>query len=97
MLKPYAEHLIICSACLASKLSKESDYQKCIEYVNEYKSIFPHFYLEIQSHSSVDQRFYNQKILKLAKDTNTPFVITTDSHAATKKDLYYQARHKNSS
>lgn len=93
MLKPYAEHLIICSACLASKLSKESDYQKCIEYVNEYKSIFPHFYLEIQSHSSVDQRFYNQKILKLAKDTNTPFVITTDSHAATKKDLYYQARH----
>lgn len=93
MLKPYAEHLIICSACLASKLSKESDYQKCIEYVNEYKVIFPHFYLEIQSHLSVDQQNYNQKILKLAKDTNTPFIITTDSHAATKKDLYYQARH----
>lgn len=93
MLKPYAEHLIICSACLASKLSRESSYQKCIEYINEYKAIFSHFYLEIQSHSSEDQRFYNQKILKLAKDTNTPFIITTDSHAATKEDLYYQARH----
>lgn len=93
MLKPYAEHLIICSACLASKLSREDDYQKCIEYVNEYKMIFPHFYLEIQSHSSIDQQNYNQKILQLSKDTNTPFVITTDSHAAIKEDLYYQARH----
>ena len=43
MLKPYAKDLIISSACLASKLARENDYNKCIEYVNEYKSIFPHF------------------------------------------------------
>jgi DNA polymerase-3 subunit alpha len=93
MLKPYANDLIISSACLASKLSRESDYQKCIEYVKEYKSIFPYFYLEIQSHSSLDQQNFNQKIIQLSKDTNTPFIITTDSHAASKEDLYYQARH----
>lgn len=93
MLKPYAQDLIISSACLASKLSRENDYSKCIEYINEYKSIFPHFYLEIISHSSEDQHNYNKKILQLSKDTNTPFIITTDSHAAKKEDLYYQARH----
>jgi DNA polymerase-3 subunit alpha len=92
MLKPYAECLVVSSACLASKLSRESDYTKCIEYVNEYKSIFPYFYLEMQSHKHIDQEKYNQKILKLSKDTNTPYIITTDSHAATKEDLYYQAR-----
>lgn len=85
--------IIVLSACLASKIACESDYQKCVEHVNEYKKVFPYFYLEIQSHSHDAQKIYNQKILSLAKDTNTPYVITTDSHAAKKEDLYYQGRH----
>ena len=93
LLKPYADNLIILSACLASKISRESDYNKCLEYVKEYKSIFPHFYLEIQSHKTEDQENYNKKIVQLAHDTNTDFVITTDSHSATKEDLYYQDYH----
>ena len=93
MMKPYANDLVVSSACLASKLSREEDYQKCIEYIDEYKSIFPYFYLEMQSHNTDDQEEYNKKILQLSKDTNTPFIITTDSHVADKNDLYYQARH----
>ena len=90
---PYANDLIITSACLASKLSREQDYEKCLEYVQEYKSLFPYFYLELQAHgNNPDQQKYNQKILELAKATNTKWVITTDSHAATKEDLYYQGR-----
>lgn len=92
-LSQYANDIVVLSACLASKIARESDYKKCIQYVQKYKSIFPHFYLEMQSHDTDDQREYNQKILKLSQDTNTDFVITTDSHAATKDDLYYQARH----
>lgn len=91
-IKPYAEDLIITSACLASKLSREQDYNKCIDYVNEYKSLFPHFYLELQAHSHEDQLVYNNKVIRLAHDTNTDWIITTDSHAATKEDLYYQGR-----
>lgn len=90
---PYAKNLVVLSACLASKIAREPDYDKCIEYIKEYKSIFPHFYLEMQSHKHSDQEQYNQKILRLANDTGTPFVITTDSHAATKEDLRYQAKH----
>jgi DNA polymerase-3 subunit alpha len=93
LLKPYANDLVITSACLASKLAKTLCYKKCVEYINEYKSIFPYFYLELQSHSHQDQSYYNRKIIQLSKDTNTPFIITTDSHASTKEDLYYQARH----
>ncbi len=93
LLKPYADNLIILSACLASKISRESDYNKCLEYVKEYKSIFPHFYLEMQSHKTEDQENYNKKIVQLAHDTSTDFVITTDSHSATKEDLYYQDYH----
>lgn len=89
-IKPYAENFVISSACLASKLARESDFEKCIEYVNEYKEAFPYFFLEMQSHSHQDQCLYNQKILELSKRTNTPFIITTDSHAPKKEDLYYQ-------
>lgn len=89
-IKPYAENFVISSACLASKLARESDFEKCIGYVNEYKEVFPHFFLEMQSHSHQDQCSYNQKILELSKRTNTPFIITTDSHAPKKEDLYYQ-------
>lgn len=91
--KPYAKDLIVSSACLASKLSREEDYEKCIEYVKEYKSIFPYFYLEMQSHATEDQEVYNKKIFKLSQDTQTPYIITTDSHAATHEDLYYQGKH----
>lgn len=90
---PYADDLIITSACLASKLSRESSYTRCVEFVKEYKSIFPHFYLELQAHgNNKDQEEYNAKILQLAKETHTKWIITTDSHAATKEDLYYQGR-----
>ena len=89
-IKPYAENFVITSACLASKLSREDDFNKCIEYINEYKKAFPYFYLEMQSHSHEHQIEYNRKILELSQVTNTPFIITTDSHAPTKEDLYYQ-------
>lgn len=89
-LKPYAENFVISSACLAGKLARETDFEKCIEYINEYKTVFPYFYLEMQSHIHQDQCLYNQKILELSKRTDTPFIITTDSHAPKKEDLYYQ-------
>lgn len=78
MMKPYGKDLIVSSACLASKIARENDYQKCITYIEEYKGIFPHFYLEMQSHNHIDQSNYNKKILKLSEDTNTPYIITCE-------------------
>ena len=47
----------------------------------------------MQSHDTEEQYEYNQKILKLAQEAQTPFIITTDSHAATQEDLKYQGYH----
>lgn len=88
--KEDTNNLIILSACLASRLSRTEDYNTCVEMVNEYKSLFPYYFLEIQAHDNEDQEVYNKKIMRLAKDTNTPVVVTNDVHAATKEDLYYQ-------
>lgn len=87
------DNLIVCSACLASKIAREDNYEKCVEYVNEYKAIFPHFYLEMQSHRVAEQEQYNKKILHLSNDTNTPFIITTDSHYSKLEDAEAQFVH----
>lgn len=88
--KEDTNNLIILSACLASKISRTKDYDKCLEIVKEYKELFPNYFLEIQAHNNEEQAEYNKKIMQLAKDTNTPVVVTNDVHAATKEDLYYQ-------
>ncbi|MDR2570673.1 MAG: DNA polymerase III subunit alpha, partial [Oscillospiraceae bacterium] len=83
-------NFVVLSACLASKLARCDDYEQCLRYVEEYKAIFKHFYLEMQSHKHDDQAKYNQKILQLSQDTDTPFVITTDSHFANAEDSKWQ-------
>lgn len=88
--KEDTNNLIILSACLASRLSKTDDYNTCVKLVQEYKSLFPHYYLEVQAHANSEQAKYNQKIMRLANDTHTKVVVTNDVHAATKEDLYYQ-------
>lgn len=90
--KGYGDDLIVCSACLASKIAREKDLIQCINYIKGYKLIFPWFFLEMQSHKSEEQAEYNKKIMELAKLTQTPYIITTDSHAARKEDLYYQGQ-----
>lgn len=82
--------MIILSACLASRLSRTDDYDTCVKLVQEYKSLFPHYYLEVQAHANSGQAKYNQKIIRLANDTHTKVVVTNDVHAATKEDLHYQ-------
>lgn len=88
--KEDTNNLIILSACLASRLSRTDDYNTCIKLVQEYKSLFPHYYLEVQAHANSEQARYNQKIIRLADDTHTKVVVTNDVHAATKEDLHYQ-------
>lgn len=88
--KEDTNNLIILSACLASRLSRTDDYDTCVKLVQEYKSLFPHYYLEVQAHANSEQAKYNQKIMRLANDTHIKVVVTNDVHAATKEDLYYQ-------
>lgn len=85
------DNLIVLSACLASHLSREKDYAKCIALVNEYKSVCKHYFLEIQAHSNEMQAEYNRKIMRLAADTNTKVVVTNDVHYARKEDQKYQS------
>lgn len=92
-LRPYGKNLICSSACLGSKLAREKDYNKCIEYIQDYKSVFGDgFFLELEAHASEQQITYNQKLMKLSKETDTPYIITNDNHYTTKEDQEAHAK-----
>lgn len=100
-IKPYAENLVILSGCMAGRLSKifyndkitndeRSDIQKkeeALKWLNIYKESFPNFYIELQNHGTEDQCNVNRKLLELAKETKTPFVLTDDVHYINKEDM----------
>lgn len=82
--------IICCSACMASRLSRaleHEQYDKAKEIALKTKSIFENYYIEMQSHANDLQMELNIRHLKLAKELNIPWVITTDAHMITKDQM----------
>ena len=80
-----------CPCCKLNNLkhSDECNYEsefipqwdKAKEEIQIYKKIFSNdFYLELQSHKSIDQKLGNQRILQLSKECEVKTIITFDSH-----------------
>lgn len=59
---------------------------KIIKLIDEYKSCFAEFYLELQPGDFKLQVYTNQYLVKLAGMTNTPLVITNDVHYLNAED-----------
>ena len=74
-------------AILGSRSSAEL-WQTCIDWIEYMKYLFGdgYFFLEMQPSYSEDQIYVNQKLLELSKITNTPYLISTDSHYLKKED-----------
>ena len=92
-LEPFADDLIISTACLNGRINKIGKDEK-IEFVKQMKSVFKNFYIELQSHDTEDQIVCNKELIEVSKITNTPIVITCDSHMLNEEDLELHSRFK---
>ncbi len=95
MLEQHHEGLIALSACLAGAIPQylmEEDYNSAKEYAMKMASIFgeDHFYLELQDHGIEEQRPVNQGVMRLARETGLPLVVTNDAHYLRKEDAQMQ-------
>ncbi len=91
LLKEHSEGLIALSACLAGEVQRAlqiDNYEEAKAATLRYKDIFgqENFYLELQDHGLDEQKHVNPYMFKLAKETNTPLVVTNDSHYILKED-----------
>ena len=77
------EGIICLTACQAGRVSRyleEEKYQEAEKFLQLLKDTFDYVALEIQSHPTESQYRCNTLIWKMAVETQTPFVITTDAH-----------------
>ncbi len=93
ILSKYKGGLIALSACLAGEIPRallSGNEDAARETVKYFKETFDEFYIELQDHGIDDQKRLNPLLLKLAKDTDTPIVVTNDSHYIEKTDAKNQ-------
>ncbi len=93
ILEKYKGGLIALSACLAGEIPRAlaaGDEKTARESVEFFKSVFDEFYIELQDHGLDEQKRLNPLLLKLARETDTPVVVTNDAHYLTKDDAKNQ-------
>ncbi len=95
LLEKHHEGLIALSACLAGAIPQylmEEDYASAKEYALKMASIFGegNFYLELQDHGIDVQRPVNQGVMRLARETGLPLVVTNDAHYLRREDAQMQ-------
>lgn len=90
LIAKYSEGIICLSACLKGEIPHlllNGNIHEAHEVVAFYKNIFPgRFYLEIQDHGIEEEKIVAPLIIDLAKETDTPLVVTNDCHYINKKD-----------
>ncbi len=95
LLKRYHEGLIATSACLAGAIPQylmEEDYESAKAHALQMAEIFgpEHFYLELQDHGIPEQTPVNQGVLRIARETGLPLIVTNDAHYLRKEDAEMQ-------
>ena len=95
LLEKYHEGLIALSACLAGAIPQYlmvEDYDAARNYALMMAKIFgpDRFYLELQDHGIEEQRPVNQGVMRLARETGLPLVVTNDAHYLRREDAEMQ-------
>ena len=91
LLEQYHEGIIALSACLAGEVARNltaGDYNGAKTAALHYDKIFGrgNFYLELQDHGLREQKAINPSIIRIARETGIPLVLTNDCHYINPKD-----------
>ena len=95
LLRKHHEGLIALSACLAGVIPQsllQEDYDAALRHTQTLSDIFgpDRFYLELQDHGIEEQKCVNQGIMRLARQTGLPMVVTNDAHYLRREDAKMQ-------
>ena len=95
LLEKHHEGLIALSACLAGGVQQrllDDDYQAAKEYALKMQNIFGegNFFLELQEHGIEEQAAINQGLMRIARETGMPLVVTNDAHYLRREDAKIQ-------
>lgn len=88
-----SKHCIATSGCLASKFNyyiRNGEDNKCRQLLDDFKQAFgDRFYIEIHINELEIQRYCTEKLMKMAKEMNIPFIVALDAHYAKAEHARY--------
>ena len=95
MLRKHHEGLIATSACLAGGVQQyllDEDYEAAKNHALLMSEIFgeDNFYLELQDHGIPEQRVVNQGVMRIARETGLPLIVSNDAHYLRREDATMQ-------
>ena len=95
LLRKHHEGLIATSACLAGAVADylmDEQYDAAKDYALKLADIFgeDHFYLELQDHGIPEQQPVNQGIMRIARETGLPLIVSNDAHYLRREDAAMQ-------
>lgn len=89
MLSEHSEGVVASSACMGGVISQklwglsrdEVTWDEVVEEARTVAEIFPgRFFLEVQSNEAEGQRFINEHLVRLHRETGIPLIATMDAH-----------------
>jgi DNA polymerase-3 subunit alpha len=99
VMSEYKGDIVASTACLGGSLPQQiliayhenaehPNLGMCVKWIEKMKSIFGegNFFLELQPSIQSEQNIVNLLLIRLSQLTNTPYIITTDSHYLKKED-----------
>ncbi len=90
LLKKHSEGLVCLSACLHGEIPHlllDGKKEEALEVIQWYKEVFPErFYIELMDHGLEDERKVKGRLIEIARETDTPMVVTNDCHYLQKED-----------
>jgi len=90
ILRQHSEGLICLSACLKGELATlavQNRIEEARTVIAFYKDIFQEdFYVEIQDHNLEEEKIAAPRLIKLARESSTPLVVTNDCHYLDRQD-----------
>ena len=94
LLSKHSEGLIALSACLAGEIPRalsRGEYETAKKIAERYRDLFGEdYYLELQDHGIDEQKNVNTGIIRIARETGIPLVVTNDVHYIKREDSKVQ-------
>ena len=79
---PY-DDVMITTACVAFW----NKYDDIADIVRHLAESFPHFYLEVQAHDTLEQKELNRRIIQISEELLVPIIAGCDSHVITESQM----------
>jgi DNA polymerase-3 subunit alpha len=93
LFEQHREGIVAFSGCATSEISRcllDGRFDEAVRAANLYRELFDDFYIEVMEHNIPEHERLTKDLVRLAKETGIPSVLTNDIHYVRPEDAPFQ-------